>query len=175
MVFRYRITTGRESRTGPIQAASLDEAKKKCARMNIKYEAIWEDGAPEPAAAEAEEEAPPPLKRREDFQPPPPPAGAIQGSLDAKPPQPNPIPQMGMGNHMANLRDSVAIAKKLMDKETAPERRESLFYGPYEEIRGFVDDALGQNGVVRHLTVSPDTRGKLQMAIVIEHDKGSMK
>jgi len=50
-------------------------------------------------------------------------------------------------------------------------RRQSVLFGPYQNIHGEINRLLSQFGEVKFMNLQPDLRGNIMMAIVIEHDE----
>ena len=184
MIFHYRFRDESNIvRKGRVTADGQDIAIRRLEMMSVKPMAIWQDGQTEPPWESNEHvgvEATPPdsfFKEQE----------AIfnkQEEINRQLPPSSfkPILSDGVDQQMPSVESAIRPPKRvemadiMPSKEqvysACPKRGQSLFFGEYNDLKNLIDSHLSDGGKVIHLAMQPDVKGKLQIAVVIEHDKG---
>lgn len=181
MIFHYRFRDDQNVvKKGRVTADSEEVAKRRLELMSVKPIVMWEDSQPEPTLENVDHigiEATPPdsffkdqealFKSQEEiinnenigFKP-----VTSEGFDHAMH-----IPKNIITSKYTELADIVPTKEQVMT--ACPKRCQSLFFGEYDALKLLIDQHLSEGGKVVHLCMQPDVKGKLQLSIVIEHDK----
>jgi len=188
-------------RKGSVDAKDKEAAENRLSMMSIQPLSIWADGDPEPDANVQSEgiEAKPPdaffkdqeeLFKQQEKAAKNLPAGSYKpvlsdgpdvklGEVPSNPqqlqPQMPPVPKRDTPKPQPhpNVRDFAAPLPSKKQLQTAcPRRTQTFLFGEHTDLSTSIKQYLAnQNGRVLHLCMQPDIKGKLQLALVIEHDQ----
>jgi len=184
MIFHYRFRDESNIvRKGRVTADNEEVAVKRLEMMSVKPMAIWQEGQPEPPWDNNEHvgvEATPPdsffkeqealFNKQEEINRQLPPASFKPILSEGVDPQ---MPMLASATHPPRRMEFADIMpSKEQVLAACPKRCQSLFFGEYADLKNLIDSHLSEGGNVIHFAMQPDVKGKLQIAVVIEHDKG---
>jgi len=193
MIFHYRFRDERNIvRKGKLTADSQESAVHRLEVMSIKPSGVWADGEQEPpwetisspdefkfqvdepmpqlqsnklpdSIAKQKEKEKERLEALEknSFKP------IVSDGNEAQ------IPKLGQSIQPRPSRvETDILPTKEQVYAANPRRVQTFLFGEYDQLRNRIDQMLdSENGKVLHLCMQPDIKGKLQVAVVIEHER----
>lgn len=181
MIFHYQFRDeGGLVKKGRITADTKEIATKRLEMMSIRPTSVWQDGESEPASAQdAGIEPTPPeaffkqqeelFKQQEEISKTLPPNSfkpVLSEGNDIKLPISSSLSREPVG------KDFVAPVPPSKQIERAfPKRKQSFLFGEHSDLSNTINYHLSRNGKILHMCMQPDIKGKIQLAVVIEHDQ----